>query len=267
MKVDDVKTLSTLIGSVGSDHLGAALDAMLKQTLDFDMSCIYLFRFNHNAVAIHDGYHAAVPESTLSAYLRGGYLLDPFYVACTNDHPAGVWRMRELAPDSFYASGFAISRDIHPCVSSHHGALIEEVGFIVPIQPRVAMVYSLMRGSTGGPFQAAEMAALKHLAPVINALLELHCRIRHSECWLAPDAPPPQSEDAFVDILQGQLTETQRYIAKLILQGHSNGSIARVLSISEGTVKVHKHNIYQRLDIATNAELYRLFINYLTRTA
>ncbi|MFJ3681437.1 LuxR C-terminal-related transcriptional regulator [Pseudomonas sp. NPDC090208] len=267
MKVEDVKTLAALIGAVGSDHLGRALDAALKPTLDFDMSCIYLFRFNHNAVLIHDGYHGSVPQSTLAAYLRGGYLLDPFYVACTHDHPAGVWRMSELAPDSFFSSGFAISRDIHPCVSSHHGALIEEVGLIIPVAPRVAVVYSLMRGAPGGTFQPHEMDALKTLAPIVNSLLELHCRLRHSDCYAAPDSPDMQSEDAFVEILQGQLTETQRYIAKLILQGHSNGSIARVLGISEGTVKVHKHNIYQRLEISTNTELYRLFINYLTRAA
>jgi DNA-binding CsgD family transcriptional regulator len=267
MNQQDIKTLSTLIGAVGSTQLGQALDAMLRPILDFDMSCVYLFRFNHNAVLIHDGYNASVPETTLNAYLRGGYLLDPFYVACTHDHPAGVWRMSELAPDSFFSSGFAISQDIHPCVSSHHGALIEEVGFIIPIAPRVAVVYSLMRGATGGNFSAAEMDALKALSPMVNSLFELHCRLSYSECYAEPEGADLQSEDAFVDILQGQLTETQRYIAKLILQGHSNASIARVLGISEGTVKVHKHNIYQRLEISTNTELYRLFINYLTRAA
>ncbi|MMZ71368.1 Response regulator protein TmoT [compost metagenome] len=54
-------------------------------------------------------------------------------------------------------------------------------------------------------------------------------------------------------------------MAKLILQGHSSQSISRELGISEGTVKVHRHNIWQRLGIAGNAELFRLFINYLVK--
>lgn len=128
----------------------------LKSGVDFDMSCAYLFRFNQPALLVHDGYHKRVAERTLKAYLRGGYLLDPFYVACTNNHPAGLWRMSELAPDSFFASGFSISHDIHPCVSSHHGSLIEEIGFIVPVRPRTALVYSLMRGLDKGAFEAAE---------------------------------------------------------------------------------------------------------------
>ena len=72
-------------------------------------------------------------------------------------------------------------------------------------------------------------------------------------------------EDAFVEILQGQLTETQRHVAKLILQGHGSQSISTTLGISEGTVKVHRHNICQRLGIASHTELFRLFINYLIK--
>ena len=265
MKVEDVNTLSALVGAVGTDQLGATLDAVLRHTLDFDMSCVYLFRFNHNAVLIHDGYNASVPATTLSAYLRGGYLLDPFYVACTNDHPAGLWRMSDLAPDSFYTSGFSISKDIHPCVSSSHGTLIEELGFIIPIHSRVSVVYSLMRSSANGVFHEHELTALKALAPMINSLVQMHCRLQHPECYTDTQHSEAQSEDAFVDILQGQLTETQRYIAKLVLQGHSNASVADVLRISEGTVKVHKHNIYQRLNISNNSDLFRLFIGYLTR--
>jgi DNA-binding CsgD family transcriptional regulator len=264
MRADDAQMLSTLISAVGSDRLGASIDSVLRNTLGFDMSCGYLFRFNRAPILIHNGYNKSVPEKTLNAYVRGGYLLDPFYVACINNHPAGLWRMSDLAPDSFFASGFSISKDLHPCVSSEHGTLIEEIGFIIPVQPRVAIVYSLMRNLRNGAFLSNEMKALETLAPVINSLLELHCRLKHGDFYAGPESTDARSEDAFMHILQGQLTETQRYIAKLILQGHSNTSIAAVLNISEGTVKVHKHNIYQRLDISTNAELFRRFISYLT---
>ncbi|WP_437879907.1 helix-turn-helix transcriptional regulator [Pseudomonas sp. LRF_L74] len=265
MKAEDAKHISSIIDAIGSERIGTAIDALLRRRLDFDMSCVYLFRFNHNALLVHNGYNRSVSEKTLNAYIRGGYLLDPFYVACINQHPAGLWRMSELAPDSFYSSGFSISRDIHPCVSSEHGTLIEEVGFIIPIQPQVAIVHSLMRNLDSGAFQEWELDELRACAPVLSSALALHCRTRYGDCETATEEVDVRLEDAFIEILQGQLTETQRYIAKLILQGHSNASIASVLKISEGTVKVHKHNIYQRLDISNNAELFRLFINYLAR--
>lgn len=265
MDSDEANRLGTVIRSIGSDTLGSAIDTVLKSVVDFDMSCAYLFRFNQPALLIHDGYNHRVAAHTLQAYLRGGYLLDPFYVACTNNHTAGLWRMRELAPDSFYASGFSISPDIHPCVSSHHGSLIEEVGFIVPVQSRTALVYSLMRGLSKGAFEEHEIKQLAALTPVIDAVLSQHLRLAHADALANPQDSDSQLEDAFVHILQGQLTQTQRHVAKLILQGHSSQSISRELGISEGTVKVHRHNIWQRLGITGNAELFRLFINHLAK--
>lgn len=265
MNSDDANHLGAVIRSIGDPGLGPTLDAALKGVVDFDMSCAYLFRFNQPALLIHDGYGQRVAERTLKAYLRGGYLLDPFYVACTSDHPAGLWRMSELAPDSFFASGFAISHDIHPCVSSHHGSLIEEIGFIVHAGPRAALVYSLMRGHDRGVFQADECQRLTALTPVIDAIFCQHLRLAHAADLAESQVSDNRLEDAFVEILQGHLTETQRHVAKLILQGHSSQSIARELGISEGTVKVHRHNIWQRLGITGNAELFRLFINYLTK--
>ena len=149
-------------------------------------------------------------------------------------------------------------------MSSDYGTAIEEVGFIMPLRSQVAMVYSLMRNHGSGDFSAAEMDLLAGMVPLLASVFGQHCRLRYADCLRAT----PEGavlEDAFVEILQGQLTETQRLIAKLLLQGHSNASIARQLSISDGTVKVHKHNIYQRLEISTNAELFRLFIDYLAK--
>lgn len=267
MNAEDAKSLSTIIDAIGTDQLGEAIDAALKNIVDFDMSCAFLFRFNHGALLIHNGYNRLVSDRALNTYVRGGYLLDPFYVACINGHPGGLWRMSDLAPDSFFSSGFAISKEIHPCLSSTNGTSIEEIGYIVPIQNKTAIVYSLMRNLSRGAFQEQEMNRLEALAPILNSTFELHCRLKYHDCFSNPQSADAKFEDAFIDILQGQLTETQRYIARLILQGHSTLSIASLLGISEGTVKVHKHNIYQRLNISNNAELFRLFINYLARVS
>ena len=121
-----------------------------------------------------------------------------------------------------------------------------------------------MKAQEHGPFDSAEVDHLQLLTPLISAALELHGRQLPREAESADVGN--QLESAFVGAL-GQLTEAQRYIAKLLLQGHSSASIARQLGISEGTVKVHKHNLYQRLEISSHAELFRLFIGYIAQTA
>ena len=122
-----------------------------------------------------------------------------------------------------------------------------------------------MRGLHKGAFETDETQRLAALTPLIDAIFSQHLHLAHAEDLADPQDSDSQLEDAFVNILQGQLTETQRHVAKLILQGHSSQSISRALGISEGTVKVHRHNIWQRLGIAGNAELFRLFIGYLTK--
>ena len=59
------------------------------------------------------------------------------------------------------------------------------------------------------------------------------------------------------------LTPAQHAVTKLILRGHSNISIAGNLDITEGTVKQHRYNIYRRLGISSQSELFQRFIDHL----
>jgi len=43
------------------------------------------------------------------------------------------------------------------------------------------------------------------------------------------------------------LTPRERQVALLVIQGLSNKGVARELGLREGTVKIHLHNIFQKL--------------------
>lgn len=157
MNSQDAHAVSQLIAAVGSSKLGDCLCALLNGAVSFDMSCLYLFRFDRPAELLHNGNNGLVSSRTLNAYCHGGYLLDPFYVASMNRHPGGLWRMSELAPDSFFSSGFAISPDLHPCVSTTYGTQIDEIGYIVHLQTRTALVFSLMKAQEHAPSTAPKL--------------------------------------------------------------------------------------------------------------
>jgi len=55
------------------------------------------------------------------------------------------------------------------------------------------------------------------------------------------------------------LSAREREIVRKVARGLKNRAIAAELSISEGTVKVHLHNVYEKLDVGTRLEL----ANYL----
>ncbi len=62
----------------------------------------------------------------------------------------------------------------------------------------------------------------------------------------------PNGKEAYVTKIEkmlGLLTHRERQIVRLVSEGMSNKEIARQLNVSQGTVKVHLHNVFQKLEI------------------
>ena len=56
------------------------------------------------------------------------------------------------------------------------------------------------------------------------------------------------------------LTERERQIMHLVSEGLSNKEIGRRLKVSDGTIKVHLHHVFQKLDISNRTSLAALAI-------
>jgi two-component system, NarL family, nitrate/nitrite response regulator NarL len=96
---------------------------------------------------------------------------------------------------------------------------------------------------------------LKESAPEI--LLECVRSVCRGETWIERDtvtrAFRPMPERAAV--FETPLTPREIEIVRMVAQGLRNKVIAERLSISEGTVKVHLHNIYEKLSVDGRLEL------------
>ena len=58
------------------------------------------------------------------------------------------------------------------------------------------------------------------------------------------------------------LTARERQIMDLVCEGQSNKEVGRKLDLSEGTVKVHLHHIYQKLAIRNRTALTAFAAHY-----
>jgi len=76
---------------------------------------------------------------------------------------------------------------------------------------------------------------------------EVASRALNTAMW---QSPTPRAAD--------QLTGRELDVARLVARGLRNKEVARQLSITEGTVKMYLHNIYEKLNVASRVELANL---------
>jgi len=70
-------------------------------------------------------------------------------------------------------------------------------------------------------------------------------------------SPTPEPERAVEDDEGAALTRREREILALVAEGHSNRELAKMLWVTEQTVKFHLSNIYRKLDVSNRTEASR----------
>jgi DNA-binding NarL/FixJ family response regulator len=79
----------------------------------------------------------------------------------------------------------------------------------------------------------------------------------HSVYLPAAAAAPPTVSPAKSGKNHAGLTRREREILELVAEGHSNAQLARMLWVTEQTVKFHLSNIYRKLDVSNRTEASR----------
>ncbi|SON56755.1 Transcriptional regulatory protein UhpA [Hartmannibacter diazotrophicus] len=242
---------------------GPALLAWFSEAIRFDHSVVFAYRGDARPPCLFETFNRQDSHVFVALYQDGPYRLDPFCQTALARR-SGFWRMRELAPDRFYASEYF--RTYY-----EKTGLAEEVGFFVPMESGVTVVLSLMRLKRSRAFSAVEIRELRRAAPLVMSLVRL--------AW--GDTEVPEQRVGMPD-LSGQhasreedlgvraaeppvmekslLTTRESQVVDLVLQGHSSDSIADRLGMTPGTVKVHRRNIYRKLHISSQAELFAWFV-------
>ena len=72
------------------------------------------------------------------------------------------------------------------------------------------------------------------------------------------EEPRHSARNSDAQNMLSMLTDRERQIMQLVSEGLSNKEIGHGLEISHGTVKVHLHNIYQKLAINNRTTLAAL---------
>nr|WP_254454761.1 helix-turn-helix transcriptional regulator [Acetobacter estunensis] len=70
---------------------------------------------------------------------------------------------------------------------------------------------------------------------------------------------------SFRNFERERLSPREQDVVALLLRGHSSLSAAKNLGIAEGTVKIHRKNIYAKLGISSQSMLFSRFITSIIK--
>jgi DNA-binding NarL/FixJ family response regulator len=126
---------------------------------------------------------------------------------------------------------------------------------------------ALVIGRREKMFAKAELARLELIEPVVRAAMRrIWEKWQRAETRNEPDrAIHRRLTECFERFGDEVLTRREREISKLLLRGHSSKSVARELDIAPGTVMVHKRNLFGKLGITSQYELFSRFIEDLSQ--
>lgn len=200
---------------------------------------------------VYDTVRAERRRVVVDQYLDSAYLLDPIYNVFLKGPEDAVMRLRDVAPDHFRRSTY---------FKHYYGAidLGDELAILVRMPDGSAIFVSLGRPGGQGRFQSREVTLLRRDLGVIAALVRKHFD-RPSPDEARADGSPSLSE-ALEGFGEDVLTAREQEIATLVLKGHSSRSIAGLTGTTEGTVKIHRKNLYRKLRISSQSELLAMFL-------
>lgn len=249
-----------VIDALHKPGFAAELIAALRCVAPFEHSVTFAYRGDHRPIALHDEFPDWKRKVMVADYQAGPYLLDPFYLHSAAPLQSRLVRLRDLAPDRFYQGEYFRNYYVQT-------ELAEEIGFMVDVGQGVSVVISAMRSSR--VFSAREFRDLDAVFPFVASVARHNwADLSHRfEDRPATDQGPALAsliDLAFRNLGRNLLTARETEVVEYTLKGHSAEATGQAMGISPGTVRIHKRNIYAKLQIGSQGELFSRFIAALS---
>jgi hypothetical protein len=162
-----VLSLGECIDSLYVNTFPEKLDKALRTITDYDYSVIFAYHLDERPLCLYHDFSPTNRVLYVDDYLKGPYLLDPFFKACSRKVDPGLYRLRDIAPDRFYQSEYYRSYYVQTGLS-------EEISYTLYPVDDVAVVISLMRTAKNSRFSAREFKLLERVFPIVDSLSMHH---------------------------------------------------------------------------------------------
>ena len=181
-------------------------------------------------------------------------------VACCSDGPSCIEAIRRLVPD------IAILDISMPGLN---GLEILSIINSERISTRLVFFTALVQGrelvmaAAGGAYAIIQKeVALETLVQSVRQVADGQRPLPQPSPSQAIRGEQERSNFAIQENVLTALTDRERQIVALVSEGLSNKEIGRRLKLADGTIKVHLHHIYQKLEISNRTVLAAFAISH-----
>lgn len=249
------------VGELGTDGFPGALSSAIRMLVQCDCALVLAYHPRRRPIVLFDDFKHPLRRNKIETYLRGAYVLDPLFRAALDCRQPALVRMRDIAPPEFESSEYFVDYYKRSRVS-------DEINFFAPVEGDICLAISVERASNRSAFDDQDVDLFTAVLPLIAGLLGRHWHLSKASREVgARDVEHERLVARLRHFGDGSLTEREQEITQMVLKGHSNHSIADILGLSIETVKVHRRNIYRKLNISSVSELYSIALEQVLTSA
>ena len=201
--------------------------------------------------------HRNFSDALVQRYLAVYYPYDPFYAHWREHQTPGV-----LPLAAFGSRELKQGRYIREFL--RQSVIRDEVGVLLADGTGTTLGIFLERATRS--FSKREIGRMELAFPRLAALHALQRRIAQPvarQSGPVDMGKPARQSSAIPAPLWPDLTERERELVGMILAGYPPQAIAARLGISAGTVRNHRQNIFRKLDITSEREVFLQYLDFL----
>jgi len=246
-------TLSKAVDSIGQAEFLPNMMDYLRIDVPFVGMLLLMVDKLNRPYHIYDTIRTAY-RPNLDIYLEGVYELDPFFVSFRENRRACAMLIRDVAPDRFQLTEYY--RRYYKNIE-----LRDEMALFTELDDDRFLSFSIGRRGSESRFRRYELKYIERDLPILGALCRQHFKkVPYNEPRPSKASAEQRLEFALERFGEEDLTPRERDVAVCILKGHSSKSTARKIEVSPETVKIHRKNIYRKLSISSQSDLFVRFV-------
>lgn len=254
--------VAPLIQTIDTDGFNDAFFDSINRITPIDSAIIMLFRADLAPTVLFQRLHPAEMTSFEEVYLGGAYLLSPLYRQFPS-LDSGFYRLGALEHQDFEVSDFGLAY-------FNESGLCNDANFLHKIDRDTAIVASFGRQQLRIPFSDQELHFLHVAEPVFRSALSKHWstrRLLDTSNTAKKGSTHNLLKSSLERFANSVLTEREQTVLGLMLEGKPSKTSAKEMQVSVDTERGHRKNIYAKLAVSSQAQLFSLIFEVLSDVA